>query len=171
MHIPTAHGLLRPWEWEDAPQLVALANNRRISQHMRDMFPFPYTQEDADRWLTVAGKFEPPRNFAIVVDNKAVGGIGLVLQEDVHRRTAEVGYWLGQPYWGRGITAGAVLALCEYAFATFDLCRLYAGVFDGNTASCRVLEKAGFTFEARLRAAITKDGRTRDELIYALIRA
>ncbi|HEY4312152.1 MAG TPA: GNAT family N-acetyltransferase [Pirellulales bacterium] len=170
MEIPFSHGLLRPWQWEDATALVALANNRRVSLNMRDAFPYPYTTDDADRWLTVANKYDPPRNFAVVVDGSPAGGLGLVLREDVYRRSAEIGYWLGEPYWGRGIMTTAVQAAVEYAFATFDICRLFAGVFDGNAASGRVLEKAGFTLEARLRKVITKGDRTADELVYAIVR-
>jgi RimJ/RimL family protein N-acetyltransferase len=170
MPIEFSHGLLRTWQWEDAAALVTQANNRRVSQNMRDAFPFPYTADDADRWLTVANKYDPPRNFAIVVAGAPVGGLGLVLKDDVYHRTAEIGYWLGEDYWRRGIATAAVRAAVDYAFATFDLCRLYAGVFAGNPASARVLEKAGFTCEARLRNAITKDGRTTDELIYAIVR-
>lgn len=170
MQIEFSHGVLRPWEWDDSQALVALANNPRIAEKLRDAFPHPYTAADADRWLTVANKYEPPRNFAVAVEGKAVGGAGLVLREDVYRRSAEIGYWLGEPYWGRGIMTAAVRATVDYAFETFDICRLFASVFDGNVASARVLEKAGFTFEARLRQTITKGGRTRDELVYALVR-
>jgi ribosomal-protein-alanine N-acetyltransferase len=170
MQIEFSHGLLRPWQLDDAKALVAQANDRRISQNLRDAFPHPYTADDADRWLAVANKFDPPRNFAIVVDGDPAGGIGLVLKEDVYHRTAEIGYWLGEAYWGRGIATSAVRAMVDYAFAKFDLRRLYAGVFGWNSASARVLEKAGFTFEARLRQAITKGGRTTDELVYALVR-
>ena len=170
MRIELSRSLLRPWQLEDAPSLVRQANNRRISQNLRDAFPHPYTVDDADRWLAVANKHDPPTNFAIVVEGAAVGGIGLVLKEDVYYRSAEVGYWLGEPYWGRGIVSEALHAVSDYAFRTFDVVRLYAGVFGWNPASARVLEKAGFTFEARLKYAITKDGRMTDELIYALVR-
>jgi [ribosomal protein S5]-alanine N-acetyltransferase len=170
MQIEFSHGLLRPWKWEDSEALVALANNPRIAGNLRDAFPHPYTSDDADRWLTVANKYDPPRNFAVVVEGAPAGGLGLVLRDDVYRRSAEIGYWLGEPFWGRGITTSAVRAAVDYAFKTFDICRLFAGVFEGNVASTRVLEKAGFTFEARLRQTITKGGRTRDELVYALVR-
>lgn len=170
MQIKFSHGVLRPWDWEDAQALVALANNPRIAGNLRDAFPHPYTPADADRWLTVANKYEPPRNFALVVEGGVAGGLGLVLREDVYRRSMEIGYWLGEPFWGRGIMTAAVQATVDYAFENFDICRLFAGVFEGNVASTRVLEKAGFTFEARLRQTITKNGRTRDELVYAIVR-
>jgi len=108
--------------------------------------------------------------FAFIVEGSAVGGIGLVLKDDVFRRSAEIGYWLGEGYWGRGIATEAVRALTEYAFVTFDLCRLHAGVFEWNPASMRVLEKAGYTLEARHRKNVTKDGETIDRLVYALVR-
>ena len=170
MQIEFSHGVLRPWQRGDSEALVEHANNRRIWQNLRDAFPHPYTADDGDRWLAVADKFDPPRNFAIVVDGQAVGGIGLVLKDDVYARSAEIGYWLGEAFWGRGIATAAVRVTTDYAFARFDLTRLYAGVFAWNTASTRVLEKAGYSFEARLRNAITKDGRTCDELVYAVVR-
>ena len=109
-------------------------------------------------------------NFAIVVDGVSVGAIGLVLKDDVFRRSAEIGYWLGTDYWGRGIVTEAVRAVTDYAFATFDICRVYAGVFEWNPASMRVLERAGYELEGRMRKSVTKDGETVDELIYAVIR-
>jgi RimJ/RimL family protein N-acetyltransferase len=109
-------------------------------------------------------------SYAIVVDGEAVGGIGIVLQPDVFRRSAEIGYWLGEQYWGRGIVTEALRALTEYAFANFDLCRIYAGVFESNPASMRVLEKAGYAFEGRMKKAVTKDGKTMDDFIYAITR-
>ncbi|MBI2826578.1 MAG: GNAT family N-acetyltransferase [Planctomycetia bacterium] len=170
MRIELPQGHLRPWRLDDADALVRHANNRHIWQNLRDAFPHPYTAEDADRWLPTAVGNNPPTSFAIVIGDEPVGGIGIVPKDDVYRRSAELGYWLSEEHWGRGITTDAVRAIVDYAFATFDLCRLYAGVFDWNPASARVLEKAGFTFEARLRRAVTKDGRTADELVYALVR-
>jgi RimJ/RimL family protein N-acetyltransferase len=170
MLIELSKSVLRPWQIADAPSLVREANNRRVWENLRDAFPHPYTPDDADRWLAVANKHDPATNFAIVVEGLAVGGIGVVLKDDVYHRSAEVGYWLGESYWRRGIVSEALQAVSDYAFKTFDLARLYAGVFAWNPASARVLEKAGFTFEGRLKNAITKNGRTTDELIYALIR-
>ena len=109
-------------------------------------------------------------HFAIAVDGKAVGGIGFHPGKDVGRRTAEIGYWLGEPYWGRGIVSEALRAVTEHAFAKHDLVRLQAHVFEWNTASARVLEKAGYTREARLRKSVTKEGRTVDSYLYALVR-
>ncbi len=170
MRIELSQAVLRPWRQDDAASLVQQANNRRVAHNLRDAFPHPYTAEDATNWVAIANVAEPLRHFAIAVDGAAVGGIGLVIKDDVHRRSAEVGYWLGEAYWGRGIATEALRAISDYAFATFDLIRLFAGVFDWNPASARVLEKAGFEFEARHRRAITKGDRTGDELLYVLLR-
>ena len=121
-------------------------------------------------WITRASAHVPVVDFAIVVEGDAVGGIGIELGRDVFLRSAEVGYWLGEPYWGRGIATEALRAVTEYAFTTFDLCRLQAGVFEWNPASMRVLEKAGYTLEARHRKNVTKDGQTIDRVVYALVR-
>jgi len=161
---------LRPWKPGDEPSLVRHANNRRIWRNLRDSFPHPYTLADAKRWIQIANPIMPPVNFAIVVDGAAVGGIGLLVKEDVFRRSVEIGYWLGEEYWQRGIVTEAVRAVTDYAFATFDICRVYAGVFEWNPGSIRVLEKAGYQFEGRLKQSVTKDGETIDELIYATIR-
>jgi RimJ/RimL family protein N-acetyltransferase len=170
MELMLKHALLRPWHPDDAAALVQHANNRHIWLNLRDGFPHPYTIEDADRWLSMANAQPPTRHFAIVVQGEAAGGIGLLLKEDVYFRSAEIGYWLGESYWGRGIVTEAVSRVVDYAWQTFDICRIYAGVFDYNKPSTRVLEKAGFTFEARLHKSVTKAGRTADELIYAVTR-
>jgi [ribosomal protein S5]-alanine N-acetyltransferase len=161
---------LRQWRRGDETSLVHHANNYNIWRNVRDRFPHPYTIEDAVAWIEHSSAEFPPSNFAIVVDGQAVGGIGLIFGEDILRRSAELGYWLGEEYWGRGIVADAVRGMTEWAFESFDICRIWAGVLEQNPASMRVLEKAGFTFEARMRKAVTKEGRTMDDFIYALIR-
>lgn len=113
---------------------------------------------------------KPETNFAIDVAGEAVGGIGFTLQPDVAHRSAEIGYWLGEAFWGRGIASDALIAVTDHAFANYDLCRIYAHVFEWNAASARVLEKAGYAFEGRLRKSVTKDGQTIDQLMYAAIR-
>jgi len=170
MELKLTRSVLREWKPGDEQSLVRNANSRRIWRNLRDAFPHPYTLADAEHWINIANPTTPIRNFAIVVDGTAVGGIGLVLTDDVFRRSAEIGYWLGEPFWGRGIVTEAVRAVTDYAFATFDLCRVYAGVFEWNPASMRVLEKAGYEFECRMKKSVTKDGQTIDELIYAMIR-
>lgn len=161
---------LRSWQWDDATSLVEHANDRAISSHMRDTFPYPYTLDDAHTWIALANSADPVTNFAIVVAGDAVGGIGLRVKGDVHRKSAEIGYWLGRKFWGHGITTEAVRAITDFGFSRLDLCRIYAGVFEGNSASARVLEKAGYTYEARLRKAVFKDGKILDKLLYSIVR-
>lgn len=170
MDLYLEKSMLRPWRPGDEESLVRHANNRAIWRNLRDAFPHPYTFADAVRWIEIANPFTPITNFAIVVDAAAVGGIGLMLKDDVFRRSAEVGYWLGEEYWGRGIVTEALRAVTEYAFTSFDLCRIYAGVFEWNPASMRVLERAGYQFESRAKKSVTKDGETIDEIIYAIVR-
>jgi RimJ/RimL family protein N-acetyltransferase len=163
-------GSIRSWAREDRASIVRHANDRAVWINLRDLFPHPYTLADADRWLDLVAEAEPETNFAIAVGGEAVGGIGLALQADVARRSAEVGYWLGRAYWNRGLATAAVQALTGWAFSRFDLVRLQAAVFAWNPASARVLEKAGYAFEGRLRRSVTKDGRTTDQLLYAVVR-
>jgi len=170
MELELSKSRLRPWKPGDEESLVRHANNRVIWRNLRDAFPHPYTLANAQHWIRSANPATPVTNFAIVVDGTAVGGIGLVLKDDVFRRSAEIGYWLGEEYWGRGIVTEAVRAVTDYAFATFDLCRVYAGVFEWNPASMRVLEKAGYEYECRMRKSVFKDGEIIDELIYAIVR-
>jgi ribosomal-protein-alanine N-acetyltransferase len=162
--------LLRPWRVGDEASLVRYANNRNVSRNLRDRFPYPYTAADADEWIKLAAAQTRPTSFAIVVAGEAVGGVGIELGTDIFRRSAEIGYWLGEPFWGRGIATEVLRAMTEYAFAHFDICRLHAGVFDWNPASARVLEKAGYTLEGRARLGVVKDGRLGDRLLYALVR-
>jgi ribosomal-protein-alanine N-acetyltransferase len=154
----------------DEPALVKYANERRVSSQLRDIFPFPYTAADARAFLERVCAEQPRQAFAIASPRELIGGIGLHRCDDVYRRSAEIGYWLALPFWGQGIATRAVRALTDWAFANFDLVRIFAGVFETNPASARVLEKAGFTLEARHRQQITKYGRTFDELLYARLR-
>lgn len=160
---------IRNWHSADAGYLARYANNRNVWRNLRDAFPHPYTLSDAREFIRFASFGHPPTHFAIEIDGVAAGSIGLVLRSDVYRRTAEIGYWLGEPFWGQGIATRAVTGLTEYAFANLDLVRVYAGVFEWNEASKRVLEKSGFIQEARLRKGAFKDGQIIDELIYARV--
>ena len=169
MEIRIRDFLIREWRRGDEHSLVRHANNRNVWRHLRDIFPHPYTLDDAKRWIAHAAK-SPTTDFAIVVDGEAAGGIGFVPQGDIARRSAEIGYWLGEAHWGQGIATGAVRAISDYIFANFDVCRIYASVFESNPASSHVLEKAGYSCEGRLRRAVTKDGVTMDALIYALVK-
>ncbi len=170
MELKLATCTVRSWEWRDRDAIVRHANNRNVSINLRDRFPHPYTINDARTWLDIVVGIRPETNFAIAVGGEAVGGIGFTLQPDVGHRSAEIGYWLGEDFWGRGITTDALKAVTDYAFATFDICRLFAHVFEWNGASARVLEKAGYSFEGRLRKSVTKDGKMIDQLMYAVIR-
>jgi RimJ/RimL family protein N-acetyltransferase len=171
MRIKLPHCTLRYWQKGDEEALVRHADNYNVWRNLRDRFPHPYTYKDACEWVQHARFEEPPVNLAITVNDEPIGGVGLILGTDIHARSAEIGYWLGEDFWGRGIATAAVTAASEWAFAHFDLCRLWAGVFEQNAASARVLVKAGFQFEARLRQAVTKEGRTFDELLYVRLRA
>jgi RimJ/RimL family protein N-acetyltransferase len=161
---------LRPWRAGDRDSLVRHADNRNVWLNMRDRFPHPYTAADARAWIKRSSAERPFTTLAIEVDGAAVGGVGIQPGTDVFRRSAEIGYWLGEPFWGRGIATEALRAMTEYAFEHFDICRLEAGVFEWNPASMRVLEKAGYVLEGRARLGVTKDGRTGDRLLYALVR-
>lgn len=167
MELKLKQCMIRRWHPSDAGYLARYANNRNVWRNLRDAFPHPYTLSDARDFIRFASFGHPPTHFAIEVEGTAAGSIGLVLKSDIYRKTAEIGYWLGEPFWGRGITTEAVTALTNYAFTQFDLVRIYAGVFEWNTASQRVLEKAGYSLEARLHKNACKDGQIIDELIYA----
>ena len=169
MHIDIGEWQVRSLRAEDAESLERYANNRNVSRNLRDRFPFPYTLADARAWLEEAMGRSPELDFAIASASEVIGGIGLTLGSDVYRRSAEVGYWLGEPFWGRGIATAALQAVTEYAFAQHDIVRVEAAVFESNPASARVLEKAGYVLEGRLRKSVTKDGLMLDELMYARI--
>jgi len=159
---------LRPWELSDLTSLVKYANNPKIAGNMTDAFPSPYTEKSGRAFISMAQKGVSAYLMAIEVEGEAVGGIGIHRQSDIMRKNAELGYWLAEPFWGKGITSQAVQKMVEYAFNTFDINRIYARPFGTNTASQRVLEKSGFTLEARIEKNIFKKGEYLDELIYAI---
>jgi RimJ/RimL family protein N-acetyltransferase len=162
---------VRSWQASDVTSLVTHANNRNVSINLRDRFPFPYTTRDAREFIKLAREMTPECFFAIAVDGAAVGGVGFVPQHDVDRVSTEVGYWLGESFWGRGIATEALIALTRYAIETRGITRAYALPFAHNIASCRVLEKAGYILEARLRRSAIKDGQILDQMQYAFIAA
>jgi [ribosomal protein S5]-alanine N-acetyltransferase len=168
IRIPGA--LLRPWQQEDAASLARHADNPRIPACMRDAFPSPYTPDDARRFIAMATGSSPGLLLAIEVQGEAVGGIGIHPLEDVYRGTAEIGYWLAEPFWGKGIITEAVRALVPVAFERTGVVRIQAGIFSNNPASMRVLEKCGFVREAVHRHAITKHGIVMDEVMYVRFR-
>jgi RimJ/RimL family protein N-acetyltransferase len=161
---------IRPWRMDDAESLARHANNRKVWLALRDLFPHPYTIQDAHQFLQRAISEQPTTKFCIEVNGVAVGGMGIHLGQDVHRHTATLGYWLGQEFWRRGIMIEAVAALTDFCFENFPLRRISAEVFANNPASARVLEKAGFIFEGRLKNYVIKDGELLDSLLYAKTR-
>ena len=174
MSVPTeiqlSHTLLRPWRRTDAESLARHANDRDVWRNMRDRFPHPYTLKDAKEWLAFVATVPSGTNFAIEVDGEAVGGISFEPLADVFRIGAELGYWLGQAHWGKGITTDAVRAVTEHLFAHFGFVRVQASVFSWNPASGRVLEKAGYVLEATNRRAMIKEGEVGDRLLYVRLR-
>lgn len=160
--------LLRPWRPEDIDSLVAHANDYDIAKNMTDKFPYPYTREHGMNFIAFATKDIPAHIFAIEINGQAVGGIGIHPQKDVLRKNAELGYWLGKPYWGQGVITRAIQQMVAFAFNTYDITRIFARPFGSNKASQRVLEKAGFMLEARISNSIFKNGMYTDELIYAV---
>jgi [ribosomal protein S5]-alanine N-acetyltransferase len=167
VELKLQHCTVRDWRLDDAESLAKHANNRRVSFNLRDRFPYPYSIQDAKNFLERTVAKEPRTNFCIEINGMVVGGIGLTLGEDVHRQTAEFGYWLGEEFWGRGIMSEVVPAFVNYCFEKFSLHRISAQTFSSNPASARVLEKAGFVFEGRLRKNVVKDGQILDSLVYA----
>jgi ribosomal-protein-alanine N-acetyltransferase len=158
---------IRDWCPDDAESLAKHANNRRVWLGLRDLFPHPYTIDDAKNFLLRATT-EPARtSFCIDIEGSAAGGIGIRLGEDVHRYVAELGFWLGQEFWGHGVMSEVVPTFANYCFKEFPLHRIYAEPYANNAASARVLEKAGFTLEGRLRKNAVKDGKILDSLLYA----
>jgi ribosomal-protein-alanine N-acetyltransferase len=160
--------VVREWKRGDEPSLVRHANNRKIWLNLRDSFPHPYTMGDARRWIDLATKKLRGNAFAVCVGGFAVGAIGVFPRDDVNRHSAEIGYWLGEEFWAQGITTEAVVAMTDYGFRSLGLFRIFAEVFEWNRASMRVLEKAGYEAEGRLRNHALKDGRLIDQILYAI---
>lgn len=161
---------LRPWREGDEDSLTRQANNRRIWDNVRDFFPFPYTFRDASSWIRSNRSISQPTNLAIEVRGRAVGNIGFTVKDDIYRFNAEIGYWLGEDYWNRGIISEALPIMVSYVFDTFNVNRLYACVLEGNIGSMSVLQKSGFQQEAVLRKAAVKNNQTLDEYIFARLR-
>lgn len=160
---------LRAWRAGDAEALAAHANNFNVARQLRDRFPHPYTLADAKAFIRSCDGVRPALSFAIVVDGGAAGGIGISPGADVERFSAEIGYWLGEPFWGRGIVVEALQLMSAYAFERCRLLRLFALPFADNRRSTRALEKAGYTREATLQSSAVKAGLVRDQALYALV--
>ena len=161
---------LRPWRNEDLNNLVKFANNWNIAKNLTDKFPFPYTEENGKSFIHFATKGDPIHIFTIDIDGQSVGGIGIHPQDDIHKRNAELGYWLAEPYWGLGIISRAIKEMVNFAFETYDIDRVFARPFGSNIASQRVLEKNDFVLEGKFEKVLVKNGKLLDELIYAVRR-
>lgn len=155
---------------KDIKSLVENADNKNVWINLKDLFPSPYTKKDALKWIEFIKKQPANTNFAIDVNGKAIGGIGVHFFEDVHRYTAEIGYWLGENYWGKGIATEAVGKFVIFIFDNFGINRIFARVYGWNHSSARVLEKNGFKFEGKLRSNVLKNGFYTDEIIYGLLK-
>lgn len=160
---------LRPVTEKDAPKMAELANNKKIWDKVRDQLPHPYHIEDARTFMATIHSLHPTRHFAICSKGEFCGMIGLELQTDVYRLSAELGYWIGEPWWGQGIATEAVRLMTQYAWETLGVERLYAVVFANNPASMHVLEKCGFEKEGISRRAVIKNGKMMDEVRYAIL--
>lgn len=161
---------IRPWSIEDAEGICKIINNKKVLDNLRDGIPFPYTIEDAKEFITAMLSADPNTTyaFAIIFDNNIVGSIGAFRQSNIHFRTAEVGYYIGEPYWGKGLATSAIKQLCQYIFQETDIIRLFAEPFANNKASCRILEKSGFEYEGTLRKNAVKNGCVLDMKMYSL---
>lgn len=170
MKITLGEYCIRSYEYSDKEALLKYANNYSVSKFLRDRFPFPYTEADAESWLHQACNQEIETNLVIANEKELIGAIGVNLQDDVNRFSAEIGYWLAEPFWGKGITTLALKKFTEFAFTNFNLNRIYACVFAGNEASEIVLLRARYTKEATLRKAVFKEGKFLDQYIYAILK-
>jgi ribosomal-protein-alanine N-acetyltransferase len=163
--------ILRPWSISDARELALLADNKRIADNLRDGFPFPYSLKDAIDWLNIIlPENNPPRFFAITIDKLIVGSIGIVSKTDIYRKNIEIGYFISERFWGKGIATKAIKVATSYAFRDFDIVRIYAEPFSDNIASRRALEKAGFKHEVTLKNYVIKNGIIKDSCIYSVLR-
>lgn len=164
--------IIRAWRIQDAGDLATMLNNKNILNNLRDGLPYPYTKKDAEEYITAMISADQTKTFAfaITVDDRVVGSIGIFRCDNIHSRTAEMGYYLGEPYWGKGLGTSAVKQACSYVFQHTDIIRIFAEPFADNAASCRVLEKAGFQLEGILRKNAVKNGRVLDMKMYSLLK-
>ena len=163
---------IRKWELSDAKDLAAALSNKKVQDNLRDGLPYPYTEQDGKEFISAMLSADENETFAfaITVDNMVVGSIGIFRQGNIHRQTAELGYYIAEEYWGKGIMTEAVKQICEYVFAKSDIIRIYAEPFAYNIASCRVLEKVGFQYEGTLRSNAVKNGKVIDMEMYSLLK-
>lgn len=163
---------IKKWELTDAGDLARVLSNTKVQDNLRDGLPYPYTEKDGTDYISAMLSADENETFAfaIVSDNKVIGSIGVFRQENIHRQTAELGYCIAEEYWGKGIMTDAVKQICKYVFDKSDIIRIYAEPFAYNTASCRVLEKAGFQYEGTLRSNAVKNGKIIDMKMYSLLK-
>ncbi len=163
---------IRKWELSDAKDLAAALSNKKVQSNLRDGLPYPYTEQDGKDFISamLSADENESFSFAITVDNIVIGSIGIFRQDNIHRQTAELGYYIAEEYWGKGIMTEAVRQICEYVFTESNIIRIYAEPFAYNTASCRVLEKAGFQYEGTLRSNAVKNGKVVDMKMYSLLK-
>ncbi|WP_128330571.1 GNAT family N-acetyltransferase [Apibacter sp. HY039] len=161
---------LKKWEESDVMSLVKHANNYNIFRYLRDSFPFPYTEKDGQTFISLNLYENPVKEFAIHIDGKAVGAVGVTLQPDIYRKSVEIGYWLSESYWGKGIMPEVLKEMVNYSFSTWDISRVFAKPFSINEQSQKVLVKAGFEYEATLKKAIYKNDSYLDEMIFSVVR-
>lgn len=164
---------IRKWRLSDAKDLAAALSNKRVQDNLRDGLPYPYTEQDGRDYISAMLSADESEvfAFAVTLEDRAIGSIGVFRQGNIHRRTAELGYYLAEEYWGRGVMTAAVKQACRAVFANSDILRIYAEPFACNAGSCRVLEKAGFQYEGTLRSNAVKGGRVIDMRMYSLLRA
>lgn len=163
---------IRKWRIEDGAALARNLNNKNVLDNLRDGLPFPYTEKDAEDYIGAMLSADQDKTFAfaITLDDEVIGSIGVFRCDNIHFRTAELGYYIGEKYWNQGYMTSAVKQICEYVFDNSDIIRIFAEPFSRNVASCRVLEKAGFTCEGVLRHNAVKNGDILDMKMYALIK-
>jgi [ribosomal protein S5]-alanine N-acetyltransferase len=169
MKLDCGNCVVRNWRRSDKADLLRFADNRNVWRNLTHAFPHPYTETDAEQWFFLLEGMPEPTHWAIEVDGQAAGGIGVVLGQGVYRKSATFGYWLGEPYWGRGIMTEVVKHVSRYAMSRYGLVRLHSAVFEWNHASMRVLEKCGFSREGVCRASVVKEGKVIDSVIYGLV--
>ena len=163
---------IRKWLLSDAEDLTVAISNKKVQDNLRDGIPYPYTVQDGINFISamLSADENDTFAFAITVDEKAIGSIGVYRQENIHRQTAELGYYIAEEYWGKGIMTEAVRQLCDYVFSHTDIIRIFAEPFAYNIGSCRVLEKAGFQYEGTLRSNAVKNGKVLDMKMYSKLR-
>ena len=163
---------IRKWKLTDAKDIAVALSNKKIQDNLRDGLPYPYSEQDGIDFISsmLSANEDETFAFAITLDDKVIGSIGVFRQQNIHRQTAEMGYYIAEEHWGKGIMTDAVKQICNYVFKNSDILRIYAEPFAYNTGSCRVLEKAGFQYEGTLRKNAVKNGKVIDMKMYSLLR-